>query len=244
MENPQEWTLVLHVQQRELAYALMHDTLSPVVGSMPVDDSLPRLRAVEDAVYDTPLVLDDYRQVTVVVDAPHFALTPPQLPSPVREKILRASFSSVTGEVAECDTASGPGVVFELPRGLHSFFDRTFNMPPVLHHLAPLIDYVHDHSQVNVLVHCHGRDMIDVVVEYDGTLRLANCYECAGDNDALFYVLQACKAVGVDALHHELVLAGDEPACERLEPLLRDYFKHVAVEAPGEVPFILNQVKA
>ncbi len=239
MKHPEEWSLTLLIGFDALYYRLEHDTLEPITGTAPFEQGAERLAAIENAVYDTPLLLDDYSATRVVVTTTHFALTPAELPAPLRNTILRTTLSAVNGDVVTSDTAWGVGFVFELPRGLRSFLDRTFLMPPVVPHLQPVVDYLHDHDDVAVLAHC-GNGLLDLAIQREGTLQLANCYTCAGDNDALFYTLQACKATGVDALAARVALVGDDEACARLHKQLAEYFKDVTI-VTADLPFTLHQ---
>lgn len=238
MRNPEEWSLTLLIGHDALHYRLEHDTLEAIAGTTPIATG-DRLAAIENAVYDTPQLLDDYRATRVIVANARFALTPAELPASLRGKILRATLSAVNGDVLTSDTAWGVGFVFEVPRGLRSFIERTFVMPPVEHHLQVVVDYLHGLETTTVVLHCGGDKWLDVAIKREGTLQLANTYYCAAPDDALFYTLQACKATGVDALTHRVLLVGDDEACENLRRRLADYFKDI--EVGHEAPFPLNQ---
>lgn len=239
MKHPEEWTLTLLIGLDALYYKLEHDTLEPIVGHTPIGDG-ERLTAVENAVYDTPVLLDDYQSTKVIVATSRFALTPAELPEPLRKNILRTTLSGVGGDVLTSDTAWGVGFVFELPRGLRSFLDRTFIMPPVVPHLQPVIDFLHSHDEVTLLAHCPDGEHLDLAIQREGTLQLANTYTCPGADDALFYTLQAAKLTGVDALSDKVMLVGDEDACTRLKTRLDEYFKDVALDADAPFPLKLE----
>lgn len=237
MKHPEEWSLTLLVDHDAIYYRLEHDTLEAVEGHAPIGDG-ERLKAIENAVYETPVLLDDYRATKVIVATSRFALTPAELPETLRKNILRTTLSGVAGDVLTSDTSWGVGLVFELPRGLRSFLDRTFIMPPVVPHLQPLIDYLHGQETLTMLACCPDAEHLDLAIQREGTLQLANTYPCPGTDDALFYILQAAKLTGVDALHDRVMLVGDEEACTRLKARLDEYFKHVSLDP--EAPFPLK----
>ena len=240
MKHPEEWTLTLLIGRDALHYRLEHDTLEAVEGHAPIAVDGERLAAVENAVYDTPMLLDDYRATKVIIDTERFALTPAELPEALRKKILRTTFSGVRGDVLTSDTAWGVGMVFEIERGLRPFLDRTFIMPPVTPLLQYLIDFLHNHDEVTLLAHCPDGERLNLAVQREGTLQLANTYACPGDDDALFYTLQAAKLTGVDALSDRVMLVGDEEACARFKARLDEYFKDAVLVTDAPFPLKLE----
>ena len=234
MKHPQEWKMTLLIGHDALHYRLEHETLEAVKGSTPIGQG-ERLAAVENAVYDTPEILDDYRDTRVIVTTTRYALTPSEVPAALRESILRATLTGVTGDVLTSDTSWGVGFVYELPRGLRSFIDRTFIMPPVEPHIQGVVDFLHHQPTANVAVHING-PLVDIAIGKNGTLQLANTYHCPGKNDALFYTLQACKATGIDALTDGMMIVGDERECKPLRESLSPYFKHIKMSSNARFP--------
>ena len=67
--RPELWTLILGLESAKLQYMLYTDAQSDslITGEVKLDlAGKTYLKAVEDAVYDTPLLLDDYKCVKVL----------------------------------------------------------------------------------------------------------------------------------------------------------------------------------
>ena len=76
IEHPEAWELLVSIDDKQVDYILFTPS---VAGSLIVGDVArtgETLQALEDAVYDTPELLNEYRRVRVIVRSPHFVLLP------------------------------------------------------------------------------------------------------------------------------------------------------------------------
>ena len=97
---------------------------------------------VEDAIYDTPELLGEYKRVRVVIHSRHFVLLPLDVEDDDCGMLLRQAFLADDGDAAVCQTAeNGVKIAYLMPRGLMAFLGRTFNYPMICHHLVPLCGY-------------------------------------------------------------------------------------------------------
>lgn len=229
------WTLMLKVGEHELQYILYNESQeeSLIWGVVPLKVSTTWVQAVENAVYDTELLLDDYGRVAVVVDAPHFVVLPAGMADD-HDAMLR-NFTAVYPD-DDCDVQSchlprcAVDVAYGLPRGLHGFIMRTFNNAPVYHHLYPLCEHF---KRLNtgtgisrMFINVHEQTM-DMVVYRKGEMMLANTFELRNTSDALFLALHTWKSFGLDALADEVQLTGNRELRESLAAQLREYVRFV-----------------
>ena len=79
IEHPEVWELLVAIGDRQVDYILYTPTVagSLVVGEVTRADE--SMQALEDAVYDTPGLLNEYKRVTVVVHSQHFVLFPAEV---------------------------------------------------------------------------------------------------------------------------------------------------------------------
>ena len=146
IERPELWTLQLQVEPGRISYTLhnRHEANSLTWGEITLDEGASSpLKAVEDAVYDNPALLDDFGSVNILVHSEHFVVMPhEQAHESALFELLAAAYPDMEGEPA-LDTLPQCGVciAFEAMTGLIPFLQRTFNMAPIVHHLQPLCDY-------------------------------------------------------------------------------------------------------
>ena len=231
IQHPEVWELLVSIDDRQVDYILFTPTVkgSLVTGQVPLTDT--SLQALEDAIYDTPELLGEYKRVRVVIHSRHFVLLPLDVEDDVCGMLLRQAFPADDGDAAVCQTAeNGVKIAYLMPRGLMAFLGRTFNYPMICHHLVPLCGYfkeqVHGASVARMFLHLSGETM-DIAIYRDGAMLCANTYPYTNAQDAAYFALGAWRANGLDQLADELLLAGDGDLRAAVTPVLREFVKHV-----------------
>lgn len=231
IQHPEVWELLVSIDNGRVDYALFTPTVanSLVMGQVNLIDT--SLQALEDAVYDTPELLGEYKRVRVVVQFRHFVLLPEDVGDDDCAMLVRQAFPDDDGDVAVCHMATnGVKIAYLMPRGMQAFLGRTFNYPAVSHHLMPLCEYFKeldkDDGVSRMFLHLSDGNM-DMAIYRDGQLQCANTYPFSNSDDAAFFALSAWRAHGMDQLTDELQIAGDGALCAELTPRLREFVKHV-----------------
>lgn len=237
IQHPEAWDLLVAIGNRQVNYILYAPTVagSLVIGAVErADDTL---QALEDAVYATPVLLNEYKWVRVVLNSPHFVLLPPETPDKDAEAMLQEAFPGEEGEVAVCQLQqTGLKIAYLLPQGMKAFLGRTFSYPETYHHLMPLCE--HFMSQYGgdrpsrMFLNLQAGTM-NLFICRDGMLQCANTYWFSSAEDAVYYAMSAWRAHGMDQLTDEMLLMGDLHECGEMTPLLREYVKSVM---PAEFP--------
>ncbi len=206
---------------------------SLIVGEVSLDLSAGNyLKALENAVYDNPVLLDDYRRVRVMVDSRHFVLLPPQFgdEDDARET-FEATFPTMQGDFSLCRLQRcNMHIGFEMPQGTIAFLNRTFNMPPIFHHLYPLCEHYkfHDEKRGVACMHLNlHEESIDVLVVHGRRLLMANTFACRSSLDAVYYALNAWKSLNLDVQKDQLLLTGTKALRDSVTPTLRQYICYV-----------------
>ena len=235
IQHPERWTLQLALHPRVLRDLLFdpHVENSLIAGEIPLDTSASTyLKAVENAIYDNSPLLDDYGNVSLLVDTTHFVLLPTEVTDDQEaDELLRLQFPELEGDAALCALPRcGVKLAFELPPEVLGFLQRTFNMAPIVHHLQPLCEYYARFCQRSgvrrMFLNFHDERMDMVVFDRD-RLQLANTFEPRNANDAAFMALHAWESLSMDVHTDELQLTGDKSVRDPVAQELRRYISYV-----------------
>lgn len=235
IRQPEYWTLQLALCPKVIQYTLfdIDEENSLIAGEVPLDLSGGSyLKAVENAIYDNPALLNDYKQVRVVVESQHFMILPPNFTSETdAEEAFMAMFAEPEGEIATCFLPRcHVHIAFEVPAGLLGFLQRTFNIPPIVHHLYPLMEHfkLQDERRTGACMHLNLRpDGIDLLIVRDKQLVMANSIPCTQVDDVVYYTLHTWNSYHLNAKLHELFITGSKPLRDAAIPTLRQYINYV-----------------
>ena len=231
IQHPEVWELLVSIADKRVDYILYTPTVanSLIVNDVAwLDDSL---QALEDTVYDTPILLNEYKRVRVIVHSHHFVLFPAETSDEDCIALLRHAFPGDDGDAAVCPMPlNGVKIAYLMPRGLQAFLGRTFNFPDLYHHLFPLCEHFkgldHDDDVSRMFLNLEEERM-DLAIYRDGNLMCANSYDFTNHQDAVFFVLKAWRTYGLDQLTDELQLMGNRESCAAMTPELRKFVKYV-----------------
>ncbi len=253
IQQPELWTLQLSLSARAIDYILFTEAHadSLIMGRIELDlSSGSYLKAVENAVYDNPVLLDDYRRVRVVVSSQHFVVLPAGYDEIAGEEALRATYPDCDGDVARCELRRcGVVIAFEVPRGVLGFLQRTFSTPPVFHHLHPLCEHykrLNEGSEISRMFLNMGESHMDMVVYKGGEIVMANAYDYRSAQDAAYLALHVWDSFEMDRLNDEMQLTGDKTQRNAIVPILRDYIHYVmpAIYPAAAIKLGQNAMKA
>ena len=229
IQHPEAWELLVAIGNKRVDYILYAPTVpnSLIVGDVAWPDGT--LQGLEDAIYDTPVLLADYRRVRLLVDSRHFVLFPDDTDDEDCEALLHHAFPGDDGDVAVCVLPlNGVKIAYLMPKGMQAFLGRTFNYPTTYHHLAPLSEYLkgQDKDVSGMFLNLQA-DRMDLVIYRDGALQCANTYPYTNAEDATYYALSAGHAHGMDQMEDELQIMGVGEICVAMTLELRKYVKQV-----------------
>ena len=251
VEQPRDWRLALHIDGASIC-AVCRPVLAdadPLVHFMPLPDT--SVEALEDAVYATPGLLDDFSKVDVLVRTPDFTTIPDGLDADAVASIMGLDADEAVvlrSPVPECHAE----VVWSLPAAVHNFIARTFRNPAMTHPSAILARFFAaggaGGNGLRVFVNFSPAAGIDIIALDTGArLRLLSGKNAATDSDALYFIFAALESVGFDAETDRLLLCGDRRRRQALAPVLRKYVRTVlpvlspaGLPSPDNVPYPLT----
>ena len=231
IEHPEAWELLVAIDDKRVHYILYTPAIANSLIAGAVERADTSLQALEDAVYDTPILLNAYKRVRVMVHSEHFVLFPADTSDEDCCDLLRHAFPHDNGEAAVCPVpGNGVKIAYLIPRGMQAFLGRTFNYPVMSHQLQTMCEHFvgqnHDDGKSRMFLNMNEESM-DLAIYSGGKLQCANTFTFTNSHDAVYYALNAWRAHGLDQLTDELLLMGDRETCAALTPELREFVKSV-----------------
>lgn len=237
IERPRLWRLALQLD-REALRAVVWSTVeesSMLQFSLPLDPTLPAVKALEKAVYAAPVLLSDFGAVDVVVRTCAYSLLPG---APDDDFCAEAARYLHLGDddtelACRADRVEGADatVVWVMEAAVANFLARTFRNPAVVCHITPLLRYFSRKSLLGnsgkIYAHLYqsgGTRAADIVsFTHTGAPAIAVTHTVPTDDDAVYYILGALQLAGLDASADEILLCGTPDLRDAVMPALRRY---------------------
>lgn len=228
----QHASLAIDIERDKLSYLVYGHGMKPEMATINFDNGGDMKQALENAVYDTPLLLEEYSRTTIVLHSQHFVVMPAEL-LPSANQVFQASFSSLDGELMTCQVKNtDAAIACDVPQGVTAFLKRTFGAPGLLHHLAPLIAYCSAaYAEDNGCLHINVNEKkAHIVATRNGNLQLANTYPYHSLDDVIYFALAAFKECRFDSRADKILLTGNKEQCSQLAEQLRQRIAHAMPE--------------
>jgi len=227
--NPTGWRLAMGIGPDALevvAYSPMEEN-TLIHRRVEASQATAPLKALEDAVYDNPLLLADFGHVNCVLSSQQVIVAPVEAADEpdAHVALMKASFPGWSGEIiVDKVPASNAVILTGVDREIAGFLRRTFFNPVLSGRLAVLSRYFLTSSRRVNAARCLvnlRRGSLDIIAVDRGRLLMANTFEFTTETDAVYYILAARRQVWLD--DSELLISGDQDWRERLMPSLRRF---------------------
>ena len=231
IQHPEVWEVLVSIDDGQMDYVLFTPTVanSLIFGNIGFSDL--SMQGLEDAVYDTPELLNDYQRVRIMVHSRHFVLLPEDTNDDDCAMLVRQAFPDDDGDSAvSLVPTGGVKIAYLMPRGMLAFLGRTFNYPLICHPLMPLCGYFKgmDKGDDTSRMFLHlGDGNMDLAIYRNGGLQCANSYPFTNAADAVFFALSAWRAHAMDQLSDEVQFSGIGEQSTEVAAMLREYVKNV-----------------
>lgn len=235
IQDPRLWRMALRIDPKYVHVVLFCkvEDNSLIYRKLKLDPSAPSLlKAIEEIIYENPLLLGDFDQVDCIIESQQFTIIPSAIDNhDIQEKIFIETFPTFDGCVLE-NKLSGLNatILMGIQEELLNFLRRTFNNPSILHHLTPLCTYFHRKSHLGnsgkMYAYLH-QDRLDLITFGKDSLRLANTFTFHEPIDAIYYILACRESLKLNPESDELLITGDNNLREAVTPILREYLAYV-----------------
>lgn len=192
------------------------------------------LPAIEDAVYQDPLILDDYR-TTILLRPQATVLVPPGFVDvDDRGAVVKAFDGLGIPENPDVwvEDMAGAVSLFYTPGGLKDFLGRTFLTEEVCHVWQPLVTHFQPKAtmQGGEVSWVNMTDKgLDIIAFRDGKLCHLASWCTDTPADAAYYIVYAWRAIGFDAGSGELYISAPAPIRGELIAMLRRHINYVSL---------------
>ncbi len=201
-----------------------------------LQQSLEPLRALEEAVYDNPLLLADFESVALLLRTPQFTVLPADVAADTdtREAAARLLWPAperplalVSADVAGTDAA----IMAALPADVLAFTGRTFPDARVCHALVPETGYFATRGRkagrprVCASAWSAGVDLMAFAA--DGSLLGATSYGCTSAADMAYYAAALAQVCGIVSAELQFAVAGEAAARDAMAEALRAFAPNV-----------------
>lgn len=235
--NPRLYNLILRVEPMRLDVMIYNgdEEDSIIYRSIRQDPSLSQIAALEEAVYDNPVLLGDFNKTTVIIATNEYAIVPQwvaadeNLADAVAEKLLvndECESELLMIPIPETEVA----VALKPETRLLAFLRRTFNNPDITHHSVPLIRYFSKSDKLGaagkIFVNLRS-ESLDIISFSNSSPNLINTFSFRDKMDAVYYILACREQLKEDGCDHEILISGNSEIRESITPVLRKYVGYV-----------------
>lgn len=195
-------------------------------------DPVDALKNIEDAIYEDPMLLNDY-DTTILLRPKMTLIVPPGEFSEDNPEAMAEAASLVDASEHKDVWLQPLGeacALFTTPRGVRDFLSRTFLTGDVRHALCPIVGMFSEKARMEggekMWVHIQP-EYLDVVAFRQGNLLLANTWRFDHPTDAAYYLLYAWKTLELDPMQGEMSLSGEKKTRDEVTGIMRNYLNYV-----------------
>lgn len=219
---------------------LHYMTFSPIV-----DNSLKSCRidyptdmtsaqsALENTVYDTPTLLEQYSRVDTLVDTRRYVTVEADNDhdATMRAETLLATLYPETHsyEVITHQIGRRAWIAMAVDKATTAFLRRTFDQPTINHRLTPLALYLGHRSRfgnggrIHVSLHDNS---LDIIAYEASSLLMINTFDATSANDAIYFILATADMLDFDISSDRLFITGESTYRADLIELLDQHLVH------------------
>ncbi len=240
--QPELWRMALLIAPQNVDVALYPpvDSEEAIFREFTLNpDAASYLKAIEDVIYDNPLLLCDFKATAAFIDTGSSILMPEEVPEHKRLELMQAATINTAPEQEIISSPAGQGITIEmsLDKDLCDFLRRTFFNITIRHQLAPLSIKLASAGNGIRSYAIIRRKTIDLFNYSDSQLLSANTFRYNEPLDAVYYILASRSIAGINPAKHPLFYAGAPEYSNSIIPILRSYISTIAAPELPALPY-------
>lgn len=223
-----DWRLIIQISPSSLKAYLKNsaDNEAPLRlvadTSWNSDNDADTLTSIQNAVYASPAMLDDY-EADIILEADNCVFVPEEaVEAPGDAEFLYSKVFKADEEDIYVDRLDAIACLYRPVEGLKSFTDRTFPGARVASGLSTLIRHFRNQPADGTRIYVHIReDKTDIMAFDKHTLLCAATHPWQSPEDIAYYTLLTCNAAGIDPAEANVRLSGKKDVRANAVELLR-----------------------
>lgn len=241
VESPAMHRLILTVSDTSVHIFIASRVSDNTYISRTVDfvPGLNPFKALEETVYENPLLTADFAKIDIIVDNNRFFL---MAADDVNDAEIRRRIDALWPPESTDESLvplvcpvekDRTALVTALPHRLAGFLQRTFNNPVISHRIAVSASYYAGKNHLGNMGKIHvfvSEKRTDIHVFSREGLMLANSFATSTANDTAFYTLAAARHFGFDNETDRILVAGAPGLRDNAVALLRKFKPFVMPE--------------
>ncbi len=235
------YKLILYISAKEVrGYFVPYDGSTPPRLAVDVHlncDEKKILSHIENAVYDNPILLEDY-ETTLLVVTPELLFFPKDYSEDGIYEAMNQVYAAESDDVF-IDDDDEETVAYYLAPGLKSFLNRTFPGVSPRHHLSVMKRKLRTASQHDARVYADIDGGALNLLAFSGNKFLHGSVHQFNDiNDAAYYIFALWESLGFAADEAELNVSGPKDMRGELMTMLRRHINYVMLTIlPSHEPY-------
>lgn len=224
---PQMWrmALELHASSLDVLFTPLLPQEQPLYYAFDIPPSSAWLEAIEEIVYDNPLLLCDFNQVDIIFDTERFTLLPQHMATDeaMADTVHALWPHSACGVAAQSLQGTPETLVMGVDADALAFVRRTFIDGRISHPVGKLVEhFVAACAGSRGRVYAYVREGTTYVVAFrDAVLRIACQYATPAAEDAAYYIMAAARQQLFDLTSDDVMVGGTPALRESVIELLR-----------------------
>lgn len=244
-ENTADMRLILRLDERQMSALIVGpESVDPVVMAFNENLSELSVKAVENAVYDHPLLLSDYASVNIIFSTPEFFIIP-ETAGALAEEIAEAMLPDAAGPRSVLSEKIGRELLigYVADADLLHFLQRTFACAQFHHSLSVTANWLLKNAPAGMHALVNGdNDIALCSFRTDGSIRYLNRPQPVGPNDCAYYILVASdpdEPVSLMTVNPEMraaitdIITQVKPSMQLTVPALPEQLLNLRHRAPG-----------
>ena len=203
------------------------------------DGGIPIAQSLKDIFFDNQCFSYLYRSLYVICASGKYTLVPENVFSE-KDKSQLFSFCHQQGNtgkiLAQPLTNLQLYLLYSIDNDVYEFLIRSLVNPRFIYSLSPLLVTWQKMSitsypkQLNVFIH---NGLLDIACFERGEMLFANSFDYEKDDDIIYYIMYACKQIGVNQLEDSIRFYGNEVECHSAMSVMKKYIGQVNYFPPG-----------
>lgn len=243
IDNSEKYIMSIRLWSGGLSFSAYNpqESKSYIYRNINFDRNIPYSTSLKEIFFANECLVWAYKRTYILTVTPHYALVPDELfLEKQKNELLKFNFTTQEKHILENSIENGNiKIVYDINEEVYEFCSRSLTNPIHVHNITPQLivfqqqNLAEKFRHMFVVIH---EKTVDVSCFSEGNVCYANSFTFNQPDDVLYYALYIWRITGMNQLHDQLSLTGDNTTlCSRLAQSFQVYLQHVKqIEIPSD----------